>query len=142
VAGLAGVFLAGILVDRNGWLTTVALVGAQAVALAGQFVLGGTAAGAVATIAGSGFALAALSAALGVRVLEVAPGGSDMAAAGISTAFNVGITGGALLGSVLLTGPGVRSTALAGSLLTVAALAVVLAEPALARRPVPPVAAS
>jgi DHA1 family inner membrane transport protein len=136
VAGLAGVFLAGILVDCNGWLTTVGLIGAQAVALAGQFVFGGTPAGAVATIAGSGFALAALSAALGVRVLEVAPGGSDMAAAGISTAFNVGITAGALLGSLLLTGPGVRNTALAGSLLSLAAFAVVLAEPALARRPV------
>jgi DHA1 family inner membrane transport protein len=103
------------------------------VALAGQFVLGGTAAGAVATIAASGFTLAALSAALGARVLEVAPGGSDMAAAGTSTAFNVGITAGALLGSVLLTGGGVRGTALAGCLLSLAAFAVVLAEPLLSR---------
>jgi predicted MFS family arabinose efflux permease len=137
LAGLAGVFVAGFLVDRNGWLTTVVLIGAQAVALAGQFVFGGTPAGAVATIAASGLTLAALSAALGTRVLEVAPGGSDMAAAGTSTAFNVGITAGALLGSVLLTGAGVRSTALVGALLSLAAFAVVLGEPLLARRPRP-----
>jgi DHA1 family inner membrane transport protein len=133
LAGLAGVVLAGFLVDRNGWLTMAAMTGAQTVALGGQFVLGGTVAGAVATIAASGFTLAALSATLGARVLEVAPGGSDMAAAGTSTAFNVGITAGALLGSVLLTGWGVRGTALAGSLLSLAAFAVVLAEPLLSR---------
>jgi MFS transporter, DHA1 family, inner membrane transport protein len=133
LAGLAGVVLAGLMVDRNGWLTMVLLIGAQAVALAGQFVFGASTAGAVVTIAAAGFTLAALSAALGARVLEVAPGGSDMAAAGISTSFNVGITGGALLGSVLLTSAGVRSTALAGAALSLAALAVVLAEPAMAR---------
>jgi MFS transporter, DHA1 family, inner membrane transport protein len=132
LAGLAGVLLAGVLVDRHGWLTMAALIGAQAVALAGQFLFGGTPAVAVGTIAVSGLTLAALSAALGARVLEVAPAGSDMAGAYVSTAFNVGITAGALLGSVLLTGAGVRSTALAGSLLTLLALAVVLAEPLLA----------
>jgi predicted MFS family arabinose efflux permease len=110
----------------------VLLIGAQAVALAGQFVFGASTAGAVVTIAAAGFTLAALSAALGARVLQVAPGGSDMAAAGISTSFNVGITAGALLGGVLLTGAGVRSTALAGAALSLAALAVVLAEPAMA----------
>jgi predicted MFS family arabinose efflux permease len=65
-------------------------------------------------------------------MLEVAPGSTDMASAGTSTGFNLGITAGALIGSLLLTGPGVRSTALAGALLTVVALGVVLAEPWLA----------
>jgi DHA1 family inner membrane transport protein len=133
LAGLVGVVLAGVLVDRNGWLTVVVLTGVQVVALAGQFLFGATPAAAVVTIAASGLTLAAFSAALGARVLEVAPAGSDMAAAYISTAFNVGITAGALLGSVLLTGAGVRGTALAGSLLTLLAFAVVLAEPLLAR---------
>jgi predicted MFS family arabinose efflux permease len=130
LAGLAGVFLVGFLVSRHGWSTMAALIGVQAAALAAQFLLGGSQAAAVAAIATSGLTLAALSAALGARVLEVAPGGSDMASAGTSAAFNVGITAGALIGGILLPAAGVRSTALAGALLTVAAFAVVLAEPA------------
>jgi MFS transporter, DHA1 family, inner membrane transport protein len=62
-------------------------------------------------------------------VLQVAPGSADLAAAGISTAVNVGITVGALLGSILLPGLGVRSAVLAGGLLSLAALAVALGEP-------------
>jgi hypothetical protein len=71
----------------------------------------------------------ALTTALASRVLQVAPGSADLAAAGISTAVNVGITVGALLGSILLPGLGVRSTVLAGGLLSLAALAVALGEP-------------
>jgi MFS transporter, DHA1 family, inner membrane transport protein len=59
----------------------------------------------------------------------VAPGSADLAAAGASTAVNVGITAGALVGSVLLPGVGVRGTALLGGLLSLAALAAALAEP-------------
>jgi predicted MFS family arabinose efflux permease len=62
-------------------------------------------------------------------VLRYAPGASDVASAGTSTAFNTGITAGALFGSMLLAGPGVRGTALVGALLSLAALAFVLAEP-------------
>ena len=50
----------------------------------------------------------------------------------MSTAFNVGITAGALIGSLLLGTAGVRSTALVGAVLTLAAIAVVLAEPLVA----------
>jgi len=130
VAGLVGVFVVGFLVDRHGWQIMIALMAAQTVALAGQYTMGGSQVATVVTISVSGFTLAALSAALGARVLAVAPGGSDMAAAGTSTAFNVGITAGALFGSVMLSGAGVRSTALAGAVLTLVAFVVVLAEPA------------
>ena len=130
VAGLAGVFVVGLLVDRYGWQIMVALMAIQTVALAGQYAMGGSQVAAVITISVSGFTLAALSAALGARVLAVAPGGSDMAGAGTSTAFNVGITAGAFFGSVLLPGAGVRSTALAGALLTLVGFVVVLTEPA------------
>jgi MFS transporter, DHA1 family, inner membrane transport protein len=134
VAGLAGVFIVGFLVDRFGWLTMVTLIGAQAVALVGQFLLGDSKAVTVVMISASGLTLAALSAALGARVLEVAPGSSDIASAGTSTAFNIGITAGAFFGSVLLPSFGVRSTALVGGLLTAVALAAVLAEPRFASR--------
>jgi predicted MFS family arabinose efflux permease len=134
VAGLTGVLVVGLLVDRYGWQIMVALVAVQTVALAGQYAMGGSQLATVTTMSVSGFTLAALAAALGARVLAVAPGGSDMAGAGTSTAFNVGITAGAFVGSVLLHDAGVRSTALAGAGLTLIAFVVVLAEPVVSSR--------
>jgi predicted MFS family arabinose efflux permease len=133
LAGLAGVITAGFLVDRDGRLTMAGAVGVQAVALGVQFVAGRSAIGAVVAIAASGFALAAFAAAMGARVLEVAPGRSDMASAGTSTAFNVGITVGALLGGVLVDGAGLRGTALAGALLSGAGFVAVMLEPVVSR---------
>ena len=135
LAGLTGVFVIGYLVGRNGWLAMTGVIGAQTVALAGQWALGSNQLATIVSICVSGFAIAGLSAGLGARVLEVAPSGSDLAAAGTSTAFNIGITLGAFVGSLLLPVFGVRATALAGVLFTLAALAVVLAEPRLATRP-------
>jgi predicted MFS family arabinose efflux permease len=68
------------------------------------------------------------------HVLDVAPGSSDVASAGTSSAFNVGIGAGAALGALALAVASVRSTALIGGLLTLTALALVLVEPRLARR--------
>lgn len=129
IAGLAAVVVVGFLADRHGWLTMVGLMGLQVVALAGQYAFGASKVATVITISLSGFTLAGLPAILGSRVLRYAPGASDMASAGTSTAFNTGITAGALFGGVLLAGPGVRSTALVGALLSLMAFAVVMAEP-------------
>ncbi|SDM63993.1 MFS transporter [Nonomuraea jiangxiensis] len=137
IAGLAGVFVVGYLIDRHGWLTMTGLVGLQALALAGQYAFGASQVATVVAISLSGFTLAGLTAALGARVLVYAPGESVMASAATSTAFNVGITVGAFLGSVLLPGPGPRGTVLVGALLSLAAFAVVLAEPRFAHRPKP-----
>ncbi|MEO3856420.1 MFS transporter [Acrocarpospora sp. B8E8] len=134
IAGLAGVFAVGYLIDRHGWLTMTGLIGLQVLALAGQYAFGASQLATVIMISLSGFTLAGLTAALGWRVLVYAPGESDMASAGTSTAFNMGITAGAFFGSVLLPGPGPRSTALAGALLSLAALAIVLAEPVFSSR--------
>ncbi len=60
---------------------------------------------------------------------------TEIAAAGASTAVNAGITAGAFLGSIALPAFGVRSTALVGGLLSLAALAVVFMEPWLASTP-------
>lgn len=134
LAGLTGVFAIGYLVGRNAWLAMTGVIAAQALALAGQWALGSNQIATIISICISGFALAALSAGLGARVLEVAPSSSDLAAAGTSTAFNIGITLGAFIGSLLLPGFGVRVTALSGAVFTLAALAVALAEPRLATR--------
>jgi DHA1 family inner membrane transport protein len=117
-------------------------VAAQAAALLGLYVLGGTPVAAVALVAVSGLSFGALTTALASRVLQVAPGSVDLAAAGAATAVNVGITAGALVGSVLLPGLGARSTALVGGLLSLAALAAALGEPlAPADRQSPPAGA-
>jgi len=65
-----------------------------------------------------------------------------LAATGAATAVNVGITAGALVGSVLLPGVGVRGTALLGGLLSLAALAAALVEPVAAGGPRPASAAA
>ncbi|GAB2611404.1 MFS transporter [Paractinoplanes abujensis] len=131
LAGLLGVLVAGLVVGRWGWQSLLAGTAVQTVTLAVQFAFGPDQLTAVISTAVAGFALSGIASILGTRVLEVAPASTDMAAAGTSTAFNVGITAGALLGSALLTGSGPRSTALAGAVLSAAAVLVVLAEPRL-----------
>ena len=132
VAGIVGVAAGGALVDRNPWAAMLIPVTAQATALLGLYALAGTPVAAVGLVALSGLSFAALTTALASRVLQVAPGNADMAAAGAATAVNVGITAGAFIGSILLPGLGVRSTALVGGLLSLAAVAVVLSEPLVA----------
>jgi MFS transporter, DHA1 family, inner membrane transport protein len=134
IAGLSGAILAGFLVRRHAWRTMAALVALQAVALAVQYLWGTRPATAATAIAVAGLALSGLTTVLAARVLEVAPGDTDLASAGMSTAFNVGITAGALLGSYLLTVPAIRASAAFAALITAAGLAVVLAEPRLASR--------
>jgi MFS transporter, DHA1 family, inner membrane transport protein len=133
LAGMIGVFVAGLFVARFGWLTMLAAIGLQAVALAVLYAFGTFTVFAVVVSALTSFAMAGLVTAVGARVLEVAPGDADTANAGTSTSFNVGITAGALIGAALIDGPGVRSTVLVGALVGALAFAVVAAEPLLAR---------
>ena len=134
VFDLAGVVVVGFLVARYGWATMVTLIGLQATALAAQFAFGPSQVPAVAGMALASLSLAGTAATLGARVLELAPGGTDLAGAATSTAFNVGITAGALTGSLLVTTTGLRSVALAGSLFSVVAFGITLAEPLFASR--------
>jgi predicted MFS family arabinose efflux permease len=133
VAGMAGVFVAGLFVARFGWLTMLTAIGLQAVAFGVLYAFGTITVLGVVVSALTSFALSGMVTALGGRVLEVAPGDTDTANAGTSTAFNVGITAGALIGAALIDGPGVRSTVLVGALIGVLGFAVVAAEPVLSR---------
>jgi MFS transporter, DHA1 family, inner membrane transport protein len=128
VAGVVGVGTGGVHVDRSPWGAMVTPVALQAAALLGLYTFGEVPAVAAVLVAVAGLAFSALASAVGTRVLQLAPGSVDIASAGTSTAFNVGITLGALLGSVLLSGVGVRATALVGGLLSLAALTVALLE--------------
>ena len=123
LAGIGGVAIAGPLVDARPRLAIALPVAVQAGALLLLVRAPGPVA-AVILVALTGYAFAAFTTPLSSRILQTAPMRVDLAVSGCSTAVNVGITLGALLGSALLDGPGVRSTALAGGLLTLAGLAL------------------
>lgn len=128
LAGLLGAIVVGFLVTRHAWPVMTGLITVQAVALAAQYLWSGHPAATVTAAAAAGMALSGLTVVLSARVLEVAPGDTDLASAGASTAFNVGITLGALIGSGLLSGAGPRASALVAALISVVALAAALAE--------------
>jgi MFS transporter, DHA1 family, inner membrane transport protein len=128
IASVLGVLAFGAVVDRDPWRALVWTVGLQAVALLGLYGLGHQPAAAVVLLALSGLAFAAFTAALGGLVLRVAPGRSDLAAATLSAAVNVGVTAGALAGGLALPAHGVRSTAAIGAVFGLVALALALTE--------------
>jgi MFS transporter, DHA1 family, inner membrane transport protein len=128
VAGVLGVVLAGAVVDRDPWRAMLGVVGLQAVALGVQWAFGSVAVVAVLAIAVCGLCHAGLATVIGARILALAPGDTAVASAVGSTAFNVGITVGALIGAALLPVTGVRGAVLAGAVLSGAAWVVVRAE--------------
>jgi MFS transporter, DHA1 family, inner membrane transport protein len=138
IAGVVGVGVGGAHFDRSPWGAMVTPVALQTCALLALYVLGHDQVAAAVLVAATGLAFSALATVVGSRVLQIAPGSVDLASAGTSVAFNIGITLGALLGGVLLPEFGARSTALVSGLLSLAALAVALAEPWVARPVSPP----
>jgi len=138
VASILGILAIAAAVDRGPWLSLAATVALQSVALLGLYAFGRQPAVAVGLIALAGLAFAAFTATLGGLVLQIAPGRSDLAGATVSAAVNIGITGGALIGGLLLPRYGVRSTVLVGALLGGVALAMALSERLLRPTPAPP----
>lgn len=134
VADLGGIVVAGFLIDRSQRAAMIVSVAALGASLLGTYAFAASAVAMAVCLALSGFAHGLLAPALQNRVLEVAPGNSDIANAGDSAAFNLGIAAGALLGGLTLTFAGLAATALAGALSVAPALALVLLEPAIARR--------
>lgn len=128
VASVLGILAVGSVVDRNPWLALTATVAVQSAALLGLYAFGRHPSVAIGLIALAGLAFAAFTATLGGLVLQVAPGRSDLAAATVSAAVNVGITGGAFVGGLALPRHGVASTVLIGALLGAVALVLVLGE--------------
>jgi DHA1 family inner membrane transport protein len=133
VAGLSGVVVAGFLPDRHTWRALVALTALETMALVLQGIFATQAAPAVAAVALSSLALSGIVTVNGTRVLQVAPAGTDMASAAASTAFNVGITAGALIGSFML-GTALRETAFLAAGFALAGMLTFLLEPRLAAR--------
>ncbi len=128
IASVLGILAVATVVDRGPWSVLAATVALQSGSLLALYAFGHRPAVAVGLIAVAGLAFAAFTAALGGLVLQVAPGRSDLAAATVSAAVNVGITAGALIGGLALPGHGVRSTVLIGALLGVVAAVLAVGE--------------
>jgi predicted MFS family arabinose efflux permease len=121
-AGVAGTIVVARTLDARPIASLLASLGIGAAALLGLYALGALQPVTVLLVAGVGFGFASFATAVQGRMLQLAPGNTDFASAGISTAFNAGIAAGSLLGGALLPGPGPRLLALLGGVLALAAL--------------------
>ncbi len=126
--GVVGTILVGRTLDAHPTGSLLVPLSVGTTALLGLYALGTLQSATVVLLAGVGFAYAAFGTAVQSRMLQLAPGSTDIASAGVSTAFNVGIAGGSMLGGALLPGPGPRLLALVGGLLTLVALAVLAVD--------------
>ncbi|TDW22229.1 MFS transporter [Kribbella kalugense] len=134
VGGLAGTLIVGRLLDRFPFGAVVAPLGLITAGLFGLYAFGTLKVATVLLIAVIGLSFSGLAVAVQSRTLQIAPGSTDIASAGTSSAFNVGIAAGAFVGGALIDATTVRSVALVGGLLTAAAFLVMLSEPLLTRR--------
>lgn len=132
--GLAGTLIVGRVLDRFPWGATVLPLGVIGVGLFGLYALGQVQVVTVGLIAVIGLAFSGFAVAAQSRTLQVAPGSTDIASAGTSSAFNVGIAAGAFVGGALIDTTTVRAVALVGGLLAAAGALVMLSEPLLVRR--------
>nr|WP_179779798.1 MFS transporter [Micromonospora jinlongensis] len=127
-AGVIGTLAAARTLDSRPTASLLTPLSIGAASLFGLYALGALRPGVVALLAGVGLAYAAFGSAVQSRMLQLAPGSTDIASAGVSTAFNAGIAGGSLLGGGLLPTLGPRPLALAGGLLTLAAFALLAVD--------------
>jgi DHA1 family L-arabinose/isopropyl-beta-D-thiogalactopyranoside export protein-like MFS transporter/DHA1 family inner membrane transport protein len=139
--GVVGTLVVGRFLDRHPWPALAVPVATLCAAAAVLYGGGTVRILTIVTLATSGAAYAAFATAVQNRILQVAPGSTDIASAGGSVAFNVGISGGSFIGGVIIEGVSVRAVALAGALLIAAALAALLVDPLLSKRE-PPVRAA
>ncbi|GIM91166.1 MFS transporter [Paractinoplanes toevensis] len=127
-AGTLGTIAVSRTLDRHPVGSMLVPLAIGAAALLALAALGGLRPVTALLLGGQGLAYAAFATALQNRMLQVAPGSTDLASATLGSAFNVGIAAGSLLGGALLPGYGPRSLALTGGLLVVAAVAMLAAD--------------
>jgi MFS transporter, DHA1 family, inner membrane transport protein len=128
VFGVAGVWLGGVLTDRSPRWSAVLPAAAQGLALAGLFLLPGVPWLVVVLVGVTGLAFSMVTTAAANRGMQVAPGDLDIASSGASTAVNVGIAAGALLGGLALTHAGAPTVPLAAAVVTALGVGLVLLD--------------
>ena len=124
VAGVASTIAVSRTLDSRPIASLLVPLTVGVASLLGLSALGALQPVTILLLAGTGAAYAAFGTAAQSRMLQLAPSSTDLASAGLSTAFNAGIAAGSLLGAVLLPGSGPRLLALVGGLLAAAALGV------------------
>jgi DHA1 family inner membrane transport protein len=135
LAGVCGIAAVGLLLDRNRRVAALLPLSLLVASLAGLYAAGDSRPLVVVLLAAAGLSMTAMPTVMQDRVMQVAPGRSDLASAGNAAAFNLGIAAGALGGGLLLPAFGVRSTALAGALICAVALVILVRETAPALTP-------
>ncbi|MEV4119712.1 MFS transporter [Micromonospora sp. NPDC049645] len=138
VAGVVGTLTATRTLDARPIASLLTPLCIGTASLFGLYALGALRPGTVALLAGIGLGYAAFGSAVQNRMLHLAPGSTDIASAGVGTAFNAGIAGGSLLGGALLSTSGARPLALVGGLLTLAALTLLAVDARRGRADGPP----
>jgi len=129
LGSLLGVACTALLLSRRPRAAAVGPVGLLVVSLLGLYFFGTTGAAAAGLQALESFGVASVAISMQTRVLVLAPHSTDIATAWYSASYNAGIASGPVIGGLVLSGLGLRSTPLVGGLLAVLALAVVLSEP-------------
>jgi len=127
--GILGAVASGTVLQRRPRLTLIVPLAIMTSALWLVQLAGTKLAIAVLAFSLLSFASSSFAADLAGRTLLVAPGSTDLANSGSSSAYNAGIAGGAWIGGLIVAGAGVHATALAGGLFTGAALILMLSEP-------------
>lgn len=128
IAGVAGVAVAAATADRHARASLGASVGLVVVALLalGTVAASPLAAAAALTLWGLGFG--ALPTLLQTLALRSSPTAPDAGSALVNTAFNVGISGGALIGAQLLSTRGSHAVAITGGALAAASIVLLLGK--------------
>jgi DHA1 family inner membrane transport protein len=125
-AGLVGLVLAGLLIDRRLRGAMLAAAIALALTFTALAIGGSRAAIAVSGLTAAGVTLGMLPVFLQAATLRVAPNAGDPASALNASAFNVGIGGGALLGGVTLDHLGAAALPIVAATLTGSGVAAII----------------
>lgn len=134
-AGAVGLVLAGITADRFPRSGFIVALGVMVLAVLGLALLPGSPWLAIPLLVLWAIAFGGAPAMLQTQLLRTAsPRIRDVAAAALTTAFNVGIGGGALLGGVLLDRVGIIALPLTDAALTVLGIAIAVVGGALLHR--------
>ncbi|HEX4258695.1 MAG TPA: MFS transporter [Streptosporangiaceae bacterium] len=129
-AGIAGIVFAGRITDRRARRAGAVAVGGIVLALAGlATVAHGSTVATVTAVAVWGGSFTAMTVCLQAAVLRVAPRSADTASALYVVAFQIGIGGGALAGSLLVNAGELAVLPVAGLALAAIGLLVVLLSP-------------
>ena len=127
-AGVVGTIVVARSLDARPAASLLVPLALSTGSMLGLYALGALQPVTIVLLAGVGASFSAFATAVQNRMLQLAPGSTDLASAGTGTAFNIGIAAGSLLGGALLSGHGPRQVALVGALLTLAALTVLATD--------------